>query len=95
MSDLIDRLSKLRREGGRSGDAEIWSVCTDAIAKLESQSTEREVITGWREFDHPEWFCRRTAEYMADLMREASASGTQEPTILPEGGYTPGLKDDS
>jgi len=40
MGDLIDRLSELRRTSGQMGDAEIWSVCTDAIAKLELQSTE-------------------------------------------------------
>ena len=53
--------------------------CNNWAAEYERLSTERSAVLGWREYDHPEWFCRRTAEYMADLMREASASGRTSP----------------
>ncbi|MEE8481767.1 MAG: hypothetical protein V3S12_00310, partial [Acidiferrobacterales bacterium] len=40
------------------------------IEKLEAALS---AVYGWRENDHPEWFCRRTAEYVADLARAALA----------------------
>jgi len=42
-----------------------------AEAKVEELEAFRKAVIGWRENDHPEWFCRKTAEYVAELGKGA------------------------
>lgn len=39
--------------------------------EVERLKAFRDAVAGWRENDWPEWFCRRTAEAIADLGRAA------------------------
>lgn len=39
--------------------------------QLSTLQAFRSAVMGWREHDHPEWFCRRTAECLAGLGEEA------------------------
>jgi hypothetical protein len=43
----------------------------EAREEIERLRAVYERTVGWRECDHPEWFCRRTAEWMADRARAA------------------------
>ena len=45
-----------------------WIAALNEIEKLERF---RSGVVGWREIDHPEGFDRGTAEFVADLGREA------------------------
>lgn len=42
----------------------------DLWRRIEKLEAFRAAVVGWREYDQPEWFCRRTAETIADLGRE-------------------------
>jgi len=39
--------------------------------RIEQLEAFHSAVLGWREHDQPEWFCRRTAESVADLGRAA------------------------
>ncbi len=60
-----------QRSNERSG--EVIETLKNQLQKSEAMNEVVEVelsaVYGWRENDHPEWFCRRTAEYVADLAR--------------------------
>lgn len=68
---------------GTSGDAAFESITPDDLrgaivelttlrAKVAEMEAFRSAVIGWREKDHPEWFCRRTAQWMADNAEERS-----------------------
>jgi hypothetical protein len=58
-----------------SGSGLLPDVWKPYVEKLESRVAEleafRAAVIGWRENDHPEWFCRKTAEYVAELGKGA------------------------
>ena len=47
-------------------------LCTMPGELVERLKEFQAAVEGWRECDHPEWFCRRTAEYVAELGRSAA-----------------------
>ena len=51
------------------------SLLEDRIAELEAF---KGAVLGWRENDHPEGFCRFSAEYVADLGRQALNRGRDD-----------------
>jgi hypothetical protein len=43
----------------------------EVLAELQRLQRFRSAVVGWREVDHPEGFSRRSAEWVANLGREA------------------------
>lgn len=56
--------------------------CAMKMNELTARVTELEgfkkAVLGWREYDHPEGFCRFSAEYVANLGREALNRGRDD-----------------
>ena len=42
-----------------------------AEAHIKKLEAFKSAVVGWREHDHPEWFCRRTAEEVVNYGRSA------------------------
>lgn len=68
-SDIMRAWCMLRQDGER---------ITELEQEVERLKAFREAVVGWRENDWPEYFCRRTAEMVADRGREAEDAGMNE-----------------
>lgn len=66
-SEYVDRKSYIK---ARDENSQLHERIVGLQAEVERLL---EVVIGWREHDWPEWFCRRTAEAIADRVRETQA----------------------
>ena len=84
---MSDAYKKALSATGESDSGQVAKAGRWAIGEIERFSCEvkavLDTVYGWRENDHPEWFCRRTAEWIADRVREA-VSEEQPPDTCPE-----------
>ena len=60
-----DRIEEL--EAQRTIQSDLLTDKCDELKALTDRNAKLERMIGWREYDHPEWFCRRTAEWIEAL----------------------------
>lgn len=89
---VVEELSNIASEFHRALSAEVAARkdAETALAASEAKRKDAEerakaferagwTVTGWREKDRPEWFCRATAQLIADQYREARNAALDQP----------------
>lgn len=63
------RYEKILRNHIQSLESQLAESRAENSAEVERLRAFRAAVLGWRIHNHPEWFCRRTAETVADYGR--------------------------